>query len=120
MVKRKTIILNGNDLPTVKAITDTISRLRKDYTLLFKLRGSNDVEEPDSFKSVISFLEMLVKREKKNLPKEKKFIDNHLEIMIDIVAAHLISMDDWELKRTIEETKLKELFGDKDGEQDNY
>ena len=116
MVKRKTIILNGNDLPTVKAIIDTISRLRKDYSLLSKIRGSSDVEEPASFKSVISFLEMLVKREKKNLPKEKEFIDNHFEVMIDMVAARLLDMEDWELKRTVEETKLKELFGGKDCE----
>lgn len=117
MARKRTIILNSDDFPTVKAITDTISRLRKDYQLLAKLRGSNDIEEPDSFKSVISFLEMLVKREKKNFPKEKKFIDNHLEIMIDIVAAHLCEMDSWELKRTIEETKLKQLFEDQNVEE---
>jgi len=115
-MKNRTIILNSDDLPSVKAITDTVSRLRKDYSLLSKLRGSKDVEEPSSFKSVISFLEMLVKREKKNLPKDKAFIDNHLEVMIDIVAAHMSEMDDWELKRTIEETKFKQLFGDKDVE----
>ena len=114
MARKRTIILNSDDLPTVKAITDTISRLRKDYSLLSKLRGVNDTEEPDSFKSVISFLEMLVKREKKNIPKEKKFIDNHLQVMIDIVATHMSEMEDWELQRTIEETKFKQIFGDKD------
>jgi len=113
-MKRKTIILNGGDLPTVKDIVDTISRLRKDYKLLSKFQGTNDKEDPNSYKSVIAFLEMLVKREKRNLPKEKEgVIDNHMDIMIDMVATHMSEMDDWEVKRTIEETNFKKIFGEK-------
>ena len=110
MTRKKTIVLNSEDFPTVKAITDSVSRLKKDYGLLSKFRGSKDVEEPNSFKSVISFLEMLIKREKRNIPKEKKFIDNHLEIMTEMVAEHLNSMDDWEMHRTVEETGLTKVF----------
>lgn len=110
MTKRKTITLNSEDFPTVKAIADSISRLRKDYKLLERLRGSSDIEEPKSFKSVISFLEMLVKREKRNIPKEKEFIDNHMEVMIAMVGDHLSDMDDWEIRRTIEDTSLKKVF----------
>jgi hypothetical protein len=50
-MKKRTIILNSTDLPTVKDIVDSISRLRKDYKLLAKFRGTKDVEDPQSFKT---------------------------------------------------------------------
>lgn len=109
-MRKKTIILNSEDFPTVKALTDTISRLRKDYKLLERMRGTKDIEEPSSFKSVMSFLEMLIKREKRNIPKEKDYIDNHMEIMITMVGDYLEDMEEWELRRTVEDTSLGKAF----------
>ena len=106
----KKIILNAEDMPTVMELTHAVSRLMKDYRLLKKIRGSQDIEEPDSMYKVASFLEMLIKREKRNLPKDKSKIDNSMDIMIDMVALHLLDMEDWELSRTVEETKLGKVF----------
>ena len=109
-MKKKTIILNGSDLPTFRSFVDVISRLRKDYALLSRMRGTKDIEEPESFKSVIGFLENFVKREKRNLPKDKEPVDKCMEVMLEMVASHLSEMDDWEMHRTIEETGLRKVF----------
>lgn len=103
------VLLNPEDMPTVDELLDAISRLRKDYKLLKRIRGSNDKEDPKSLNVVASFLEMLIKREKRNLPK-KSNISNGMDIAIDMVASHLLDMDGWELNQTIEETKFKKVM----------
>ena len=103
------IILNPDDMPTADELIHAVSRLRKCYNLLTKMRGSNDKEDPEALKKVASFLDMIAKREKKNLPKASTLTDT-MEIAIDMVVSHLLEMDDWERHRTIEETKLKGVF----------
>ena len=106
----KRIMLNAEDLPTAKNLVDAISRLSKDYRLLSKFQGTKDIEDPESFRRVVGFLEMLVKREKRNLPKTESTEGKYMEIMIEAVAAHLAEMDPWEAKCTIQETGLKKVF----------
>ena|SRR5688500_5964200 len=105
----KSLVLNSSDLPTQKELVDAISRLQKDFKLLQRVRGKNDTEDPESFKKVIGLLEILVKRDKKSLPAESS-INGSMETMIEIVARHLMDMEDWELKRTIEETGLSKVM----------
>lgn len=108
-MSKKSVILMAEDLPSTKSLVDSISRLRKDYSLLQRLKGSKDIEDPDSFKRVIGFLEMLLKREKRNLPKTETD-PNFMEVMIEIVALHISEMDPWEAKCVIKETGLLEVF----------
>ncbi len=114
---KKSIIISTGDVPTYKEIIDAVSRLRKDYKLLTKIRGTKDQEDPESMQIVAAFLEMLAKREKKNLPKSKSVIDDSHDILIQMLCDELKDMEDWELKRTLAETDLgkifkKELFDD--------
>jgi len=114
---KKSIIIGADDVPTFKEILDTVSRLRKDYKLLSKIRGTKDAEDPESLRKVAAFLEMLAKREKRNLRKsESTFTETH-ELIIQMLCDQLEGMDEWELKRTIQDTGLgkifkKELFDD--------
>lgn len=114
---KKSIIIQADDAPTYKEIIDAVSRLRKDYELLSKFRGNKDKEDPESLRKVASFLEMLAKREKRNLRKSESFIDDSHDILIEMFCNEVKDMDDWELKRTMKETSLgkifrKELFDD--------
>lgn len=107
---RKSIIISSADLPTYRELIDTVSRLKKDYQLLSKIKGTKDVENPESLRTVASFLEMLAKREKRNLPKEESSIDNSHDIMLAMVYNELKDMDAWELKRTLKDTDLGKIF----------
>lgn len=106
------IILNPDDLPTAEQLRDATSRLRKCYRLLQRIRGTDDKEDPESLKATADFLEMMIKREKRNLPQTPRTLSDGMEILIDMVASHLLEMDEWERKQTIEETKLKRVFGE--------
>jgi len=103
-MKSRSVIIQSDDLPCAKHILDTISRLRKDYELLQRIKGSKDKESPESFRSVIGFLEMLIGRERRRLPKEEEMIleDNSLEILMNIMADHLPQCTD----ELIESTNL--------------
>ncbi len=95
-MKSKSVIIQSDDMPCFKHMIDTISRLRKDYTLLKRIKGAKDKENPESFRSVIGFLEMLIGREKRRLPKEEDvFIDdNSLEILMEVIVDHLQNCED--------------------------
>jgi len=110
VMSSKKVILSTDDLPTYKEIIETVSRLRKDYKLLTKIKGTKDTENPDSLKNVAAFLEMLAKREKKNLPKDESFIKNSHDIIIQMFCDEVSNLDDWELKQTIQETDLGKIF----------
>jgi hypothetical protein len=85
----KTIMLNVNDVPTVSSILDAIVRLRKDYELLKRVRGKKDKQRPESMLEVANFLEMLVRREKRNLNKEQddvriETVKSTIDFMVDL------------------------------------
>jgi len=107
---KKSIILTSNDVPTFKELLDAVSRLRKDYLLLTRIKGSKDKENPESMKIVAAFLEMLAKREKRNLSKSESLIDDTHDTIIQMLCDELSKMDDWELKQTIRETDLSKIF----------
>ena len=104
------IILNPQDIPTAEQLRDATSRLRKCYRLLERTRGANDVEDPEALKATADFLEMVIKREKRNLLKTPRTLPDGMEILIDMVASHLLEMEDWEREQTIQETKLKRVL----------
>lgn len=104
------IILNPQDMPTAEQLRDATSRLRKCHRLLERSRGTNDKEDPESLKTTADFLEMVLKREKRNLLKTPRTLSNGMEILIDMVASHLLEMDDWEREQTVRETKLSKVF----------
>lgn len=104
----KSIVLRAEDTPSAKQIVDAVSRLRKDYTIVSRIRGKADIEDPESFRAVAGFLEMLLKREKNNLGGASTH--QFMETMIDMVARYLLEMEGWELKQAIESTKLNEVL----------
>ena len=105
----KNIILNVNDVPSVKQLTHAINRLRKDYILYKKMQGNFDVEDPNSLRLVASFLEMFIKRNKKHLQKDINEINIPFDETVNSTCNWLLQMDDWELKRFIDETHLGDL-----------
>jgi hypothetical protein len=104
----KSIVLQAGDTPSAKQIVDTISRLRKDHAIMSRIKGKADIEDPESFRVVAGFLEMLLKREKNNLGGASTH--QFMETMIDMVARHLLEMEGWELKQAVESTRLKEVL----------
>lgn len=84
--KPKTIIIHADDAPSVKELVDSISRLKKDYKLLSKFRGSKDIEEPESFRQVIGFLETFLKKGKRKLNKEPGELKHIFRITMECLA----------------------------------
>ena len=115
---KNSIILNVDDLPSADQMLHASSRLMKDYKLLKRMRGSKDIEDPDSLKNVASWLEMLIKREKA-LKKNPKQNSEGFDISINTIVLYLLEMEDWELHQTIEETDLKKLMKRLKGKQDD-
>jgi len=106
---RKQILINIDDVPSKLELVHAVSRLRRDYDLLSQYRGRKDKEDPESFRVVAAFLEMLIKREGKRLPKRDGAIDDSLDVLIDLLVTQLNQMDDWELKQTVQETALNDI-----------
>jgi hypothetical protein len=103
----KTIVIHINDVPSVKEITDTISRLKKDYGLLSRCKGTKDIEDPESFKQVIAFLESFLKKSKRKLSKDPSELKHIFKITMEMVAQ--FAEDEPELaKSTMEEINLVE------------
>lgn len=106
-VKPRTIIIHADDSPTVKDIVDTVSRLKKDYRLLSKIRGSKDIEDPQSFKNVIVFLESFLKKGKRKLDKDAKNLENIFNVSVESLI-DLIEEEPELAKEIIKSTHLKD------------
>lgn len=107
---KKSIILNVEDMPSADQMRHASGRLMKCHKLLKTISGSKDVENPQYLKDVASWLEMLIKREKKSLKKDPKQDAEGFDIAINTIVLHLLEMEDWELEQTINETALKGLM----------
>lgn len=91
--KKTTIILTQEDVPSKLQLLHAASRLRKDYELLKKSKGNKNTEDPSSMAAVANFLEMLVKRESRNLRKdEQEASDPHIRSMLDIAVDYFRSL----------------------------
>jgi hypothetical protein len=92
MKKSKTIIMHADEVPSVRELVETINRLKRDYDLLSRIKGSKDIEDPNSFKSIIGFLESFLKRDKRKLNKEpgetKQILKISLELVLDLVKEY--------------------------------
>jgi hypothetical protein len=89
MSKLKTIILHSGDLPSVKVFVDAISRLKKDHALLSKIRGSKDIEDPESFIHMVSFLESVLLKEKRKLSKDESPLNEVGHVLLTLAADYL-------------------------------
>lgn len=107
---KKSIIIGTDDLPSYKEIVDATSRLRKDHKLLTKIRGNKDQESPESMKAVAAFLEMLAKREKRNLPKDDSVFDNSHDILMQMLYDELKDMETEEVHKALARTDLGKIF----------
>ena len=74
----KKILLTPGDMPSKVQLLHAISRLTKDYETLSKIRGKSDTEDPKSLIATASFLDMLVRRESRNLEKGDMMGDIHI------------------------------------------
>lgn len=108
----KSIIINVDDMPAADEIRHAISRLRKDYALLNKIRGKSDKEDPEYIINVAHFLEVLLNREKRTLNKKipGSGVTSSIDIAINYVADYLDGLDDWEVRQTINETDLNKVI----------
>ncbi len=124
MASDRKIILQANDAPTYKELVDTSSRLRKDYSILFNRKGKRDIEDPNSFKRVSGFLEMLAIREKRNLPKEESGTNSTRDVLMQMLSDDLKDISKEEILDLLQKSDLgkiftKELFEEKDGSDDS-
>jgi hypothetical protein len=84
--------------------------LRKDHKLLVKIRGTKDIESPESMKAVAGFLEMLAKREKRNLPKDDSVFDSSHDVLMQMLYDELKDMESEEIHRALARTDLGKIF----------
>lgn len=104
-MKSKTIIIHADDAPSVKELTETISRLKKDYKTLSVIRGTKDIEDPKSFKQVIGFLETFLKKGKRKLNKEPSEVRDIFRVSMEMLADLVESEPDL-AKQIMEETNF--------------
>jgi hypothetical protein len=65
----KKILLSSEDVPSKMQLQHAVSRLTKCYDLLKKYKGRSDFEDPKALIATAAFLDMLVRREARNLEK---------------------------------------------------
>jgi hypothetical protein len=100
-------MVRSGDLPSLPDLVDTISRLKKDYKLLSKIKGSKDIEDPESFRRVCGFLEMLIGRHKRDLEKERFETEGNVEVLM-LMLSDLLVDPEAGTKDLVEKTKLGE------------
>jgi hypothetical protein len=88
----KKIMLLPSDVPNKIQLQHAVSRLTKDYDLLKKLRGKNDTEDPKAMIATASFLDMLVRRESRNLEKGEIVGDMHVVSVKERFITYLLSL----------------------------
>lgn len=114
---KTTIVLTQEDVPTKLQLIHAASRLKKDYELLKKVKGAKNTEDPSSMAVVASFLEMLVKRESRNLRKEteeQELKDVHIQSMLETAVEYLQSLSQEKQKELSDEAPaLSESSGTK-------
>ena len=85
-------MLLPSDVPNKIQLQHAVSRLTKDYDLLKKLRGKNDTEDPKAMIAAASFLDMLVRRESRNLEKGEIVGDMHMVSVKERFITYLLSL----------------------------
>ena len=88
----KKIFLMTEDIPNKVQLQHAVSRLTKDYEMLKKMRGKSDTEDPKSFIATASFLDMLVRRESRNLEKGDMVGDSFIISTKERFVTYLLSM----------------------------
>ncbi len=109
----KKIILRSEDIPNKVQLQHTVSRLTKDYQLLKKIQGKNDTEDPKSLIATASFLDMLVRRESRNLETGDSVGDDFIQSAKERFITYLLSLPLGEANEVIDSLK-EEINNDKD------
>jgi hypothetical protein len=89
----KKILLATEDVPTKLELQHAVSQLMKCHDLLKRIKGKNNTEDPRSMLAVACFLDMLIKREARNLRKEAYISDAYIISLGDMFVTHLMSID---------------------------
>jgi len=89
----KTILLIAEDVPNKIQLQHAVSRLTKDYEILKRIRGKNDTEDPKSLIAAAAFLDMLVRRESRNLDKGDMIVDNFILSVKERFITYLLSLN---------------------------
>lgn len=103
----KKIMLLPSDIPNILQLQHAVSRLTKDYEMLKRIRGLNDKEDPKSLIAAASFLDMLVRRESRNLDKGDMVGDDFILSAKERFITYLMSIDKDEALKEIESMKEK-------------
>jgi hypothetical protein len=101
----KKILLTTEDVPNKVQLQHAVSRLTKDYEMLKKIRGKNDTEDPRSFIATACFLDMLVRRESRNLEKGDMVGDSFIISTKERFVTYLLSMPSEEASKIIDSLK---------------
>lgn len=110
----KKIVLTSEDVPNKLQLQHSVSRLMKDYGLLIKYRGTKDVEDPKSMLATASFLDMLVRRESRNLKKGEMEGDQYLLSVKEQFKTYLLSLSNEEAQQALDSLK-EEINNDDTG-----
>jgi hypothetical protein len=109
----KKILLTAEDIPNKVQLQHAVSRLTKDYEVLKRFRGKNDTEDPRSLIATASFLDMLVRRESRNLDKGDMVGDNFILSTKERFITYLLSMSSEEALAVIDSLKKEIEENDK-------
>lgn len=89
----KTIVIPTDEIPCRKDLVDTVSRLKKDYELLRKIRGTKDVEDPEAIIRVANFLAGLVQRGRRKINKERDDEDPNQDTLLQLLTREYQTLD---------------------------
>ena len=98
----KKILLTVEDVPNKVQLQHAVSRLTKDYEMLKRIRGRNDTEDPKSLIATASFLDMLVRRESRNLDKGDTVGDDFILSTKERFVTYLLSMSAEEAHKIVD------------------
>jgi hypothetical protein len=101
----KKIVLMSGDVPNKLQLQHAVSRLMKDHDLLSRTKGKTDIESVRALVAVASFLDMLVRRESRNLESGELAGDILLASITDRFKTYLISLPQSEAVSVIEDMK---------------
>lgn len=85
-------MLLASDVPNKVQLQHAVTRLIKDYEMLSRIKGRNDSEEPKAIIAAASFLDMLVRRESRNLEKGELAADVHLSSLQERFTTYILSL----------------------------
>jgi len=88
----KKILLIADDVPNKVQLQHAVSRLTKDYEMLKRIKGKDNTEDPKSLIAVASFLDMLVRRESRNLVSGESNSDSFLMSLEERFKTYLLSL----------------------------